>query len=201
MLSSTGTKQKEPLVFGQMVEALFTHVLRGKLDEDTRKRLKIIGIDLERPPHMAYPLQAWFAAINVCAEVLYPNLSREEARYLLGHQLAEGYGRTTLGRSLFTLLRMLGWRGSLSHISRALQLGTNFLSARTRFLERGELEVVFEVLPSFHAALGTRPGIDPHFMNGNMDAMMEQVGAPFSRGEPQPIEPGSQRVTFLLRPR
>jgi hypothetical protein len=54
-------------------------------------------------------------------------------------------------------------------------------------------------MPEFHAALGTMPGIDPHFMHGNMDAMMELVGAPFTRSELQPVEPGSQRVVYLLR--
>lgn len=28
---------------------------------------------------------------------------------------------------------------------------------------------------------------------------MELVGAPFHSGEPQPIEPGSQRVVYVLR--
>ena len=35
-------------------------------------------------------------------------------------------------------------------------------------------------------------------MNGNMDAMMSRFGAPFRNGELQPIEPGSQRVVYLL---
>ena len=61
------------------------------------------------------------------------------------------------------------------------------------------LEVTFEVMPEFHAALGPTPGIDPHFMHGNMDAMMELVGAPFTSSELQPIEPGSQRVVYVLR--
>ncbi len=111
----------------------------------------------------------------------------------------DGYGQTTMGRAVFAMLRMLGWERSLGRISRGLQSGTNFLSARTRFLDDGTLEVTFEVMPEFHAALGNTPGIDPHFMNGTMDGMMELVGAPVHGGELLPIEPGAQRVVYLLR--
>ena len=45
------------------------------------------------------------------------------------------------------------WERSLGRISRGLQSGTNYLSARTRFLQDGALEVTFEVMPEFHAAL------------------------------------------------
>ncbi len=191
--------QKEPVIFSQVVEALFKHVIKDRLDADARRRLRAIGIDVDQPFLVAYSVPAWFAAVGVCAEVLYPDLSSQEARYRIGRQVVDGYGQTTMGRAVFAMLRMLGWERSLGRISRGLQSGTNFLSARTRFLDDGALEVTFEVMPEFHAALGTTPGIDPHFMHGNMDAMMELVGAPFPISELQPIEPGSQRVVYVLR--
>lgn len=195
--------QRQPVVFSQVVEALFKHAFdaQERFDPDTRQRLKTIGIDLDYPLLTAYSAPTWFAAISVCAEVRYPDLPLEQAHYSLGRQLATNYGKTALGKIVYGMLRMLGWRHSLSRISRALQSGTNFLSAQTRFLEGGVLEVVFEVLPDFHAVFGNRPGIDPHFMNGNMDTMMALFGAPYRNGELQPIEPGSQRVVYLLRPK
>jgi uncharacterized protein (TIGR02265 family) len=193
--------RKEPVIFSQVVEALFKHAIQGRLAEDTRTRLKIIGIDLDQPLLVAYSVPTWFAAVRVCSEVLYPDLSSEGARYQLGRRVAESYGQTSMGRAVFGMLRMLGWQRSLARISRGLQSGTNFLEAETRFHPGGELEVVFEVLPEFHAAFGSQPGIDPYFMNGTMDMMMELVGAPFHGGELQPIEPDSQRVVFFLRPK
>ncbi len=80
-----------------------------------------------------------------------------------------------MGRAVFAMLRMLGWERSLTRISRGLQSGSNFLSARTRFLDNGILEMVFEVMPEFRAAFGAQPGIDPYFMNGTMDGMMALV--------------------------
>lgn len=200
MMPAVATR-KEPVIFSQVVEALFTHALQGRLDADARKRLKLIGIDLDQPLLVAYSVPTWFAAIRVSAEILYPGKPSEETRYRLGRRLAESYGQTTMGRTVLGMLRMLGWKRSLTRISRGLQSGTNYLSADTRFLPGGELEVSFEVLPAFHAAFSSQPGIDPHFMNGTMDMMMELVGAPFHGGEPQPIEPDSHRVVYLLRPK
>ncbi len=193
--------QKQPVVFSQVVEALFKHSLNREslMDASTRKRIKTVGIDLDQLLLTAYSAFIWFAAISVCADVCYPHLPRPQAHYELGRQVALGYGRTTLGRAVFAMLRMLRWERALTRIPRGLQSGTNFLSASTRFLEDGTLEVVFEVLPEFHAVFGNRPGINPHFMNGNMDTMMSLIGAPFHNGELQPIEPGSQRVVYLLR--
>ena len=198
-MMTAAVSRKEPVIFSQVVEALFKHAFKERLDTHTRARLRKIGIDLDHPFLVAYSVPTWFAAGGVCSEVLFPGLSNEQARYRIGRKLVDGYGQTTMGRAVFALLRMLGWERSLGRISRGLQSGTNFLSARTRFLPDGALEVTFEVMPEFHAALGTTPGIDPHFMHGNMDAMMELVGAPFTRSELQPIEPGSQRVVYVLR--
>ncbi|WP_158501766.1 DUF2378 family protein [Vitiosangium sp. GDMCC 1.1324] len=192
--------RKEPVIFSQVVEALFKHAIkRERFDESTRKRLKTIGIDLDQPFLVAYSIPTWFAAINVCAEVLHPDLPSEQARYRLGRQLVDGYGQTTMGRAVFAMLRMLGWERSLTRISRGLQSGTNYLAARTRFLDENTLEMIFEVIPEFHTALGPQPGIDPYFMNGTMDGMMALVGAPFAGGELQPLEPGAQHVVYVLR--
>lgn len=198
MLMPSASTRKEPVIFSQVVEALFKHAIKERLDENTRKRLRTIGIDLDQPFLVAYSIPTWFAAIGVCAEVLYPGVPSEQARYRLGRQLVDGYGQTTMGRAVFAMLRMLGWERSLTRISRGLQSGSNFLSARTRFLEGGSLEVVFEVMPEFRAAFGAQPGIDPYFMNGTMDGMMALVGAPLTGGELQPIEPGSQHVVYIL---
>lgn len=201
MMMTAASPQKEPVIFSQVVEALFKHAIRrDRFDESSRMRLRTIGIDLDQPFLVAYSVPTWFAAIHVCSEVLYPDLPSEQARYRLGRQLVDGYGQTTMGRAVFAMLRMLGWERSLTRISRGLQSGSNFLSARTRFLDEGaKLEMIFEVMPEFHAAFGGQPGIDPYFMNGTMDGMMALVGSPFAGGELQPIEPGSQHVVYLLR--
>jgi len=198
MMSAVAT-QREPVVFSQVVESLFKLVRKEQFDADQRKRLKAIGIDLDQPFLVAYSVPTWFGAVGVCAEILFPQLPIEQARYRIGNELVAAFGRTTMGRAVFIMFRMLGWASSLTRITKGLQSGTNFLSAHTRFLDDGSLEVTFEVLPEFHAALGAQSGIDPHFMNGNMDGMMALVGAPFHSGVLQPREPGAQRAVYVLR--
>ncbi len=82
--------QREPVVFSQVVEALFKHALdkEERFYPDTRRRLKTIGIDLDYPLLTAYSASTWFAAISVCAEVRYPHLPIAQAHYRLGRQLA-----------------------------------------------------------------------------------------------------------------
>jgi uncharacterized protein (TIGR02265 family) len=189
---------REPVVFSQVVDSLFRLTGRQRFDADTRKRLKAIGVDMDQPLLVAYSVPTWLATVGVCAELLHPQLPIEQARYRIGYALTDAYGRTTMGSAVLQLFRMLGWQSSLSRITRGLQSGTNFLSAHTRFLEGGALEVRFEVLPEFHAALGNQSGIEPHFMNGSMDAMMALVGAPFRSGEYQPEQSGLQHTVFVL---
>jgi uncharacterized protein (TIGR02265 family) len=189
---------REPVIFSQVVDSLFRLTGKNRIDAETRKRLKAIGVDLDQPLLVAYSVPTWRATLRVCAEILHPGLSNDQARYRIGYELADAYGRTTMGSAVFQIFRMLGWKNSLSRITRGLQSGTNFLSAQTRFLEGDALEVRFEVLPEFHAALGNQSGIDPYFMNGSMDAMMALVDAPFRSGEYQPHQSGLQHIVYVL---
>ncbi|MET0404654.1 MAG: DUF2378 family protein [Cystobacter sp.] len=190
---------REPVIFSQVVESLVQLTGKERFNADLRKRLKAIGVDLDQPLLVAYSVPTWLAMVGVCAELLYSHLPMEQARYRIGYELAEAYGRTTIGGAVFQLFRMCGWKNSLPRISRGLQSGTNFLSAQSQFVEGGSLEMCFEVLPEFHGALGNQPGIDPYFMNGTMDAMMALVGAPFRSGEYQPQKSGLQHTVYLLR--
>jgi uncharacterized protein (TIGR02265 family) len=198
-MKTSAAPQKDAIVFSQLMEAFFKYAIPQRLDSETRGRLRKLGVDLDHPFQVAYPVHIWLESINICAEVLYPGLTREQSHYQIGRQLTTGYGQTMMGRAVFAMLRMMGWERSLTRIPRGLQSGTNFLTGKAQLLDSGQLEVVFEVMPDFHASLGGRPGIDPHLMNGCMDGMMEMVGAPFEKGALQPLQPGAQRVVYMLR--
>ena len=155
-MMTAAVTRKEPVIFSQVVEALFKHAFKERLDTHTRARLKKIGIDLDHPFLVAYSVPTWFAAVGVCSEVLFPDVSNEQARYRIGRKLVDGYGQTTMGRAVFAMLRMLGWERSLGpHLARAavgdqLPVGPAPASWTTK-----TLEVIFEVMPEFQAALGT----------------------------------------------
>jgi uncharacterized protein (TIGR02265 family) len=192
--------QNEPVIFSQMFEALLMHVMRGKLDPNTLKRIESAGVDLSRPLLVAYPLTVWYDTVWACAQLLFPQLPRNEAMYATGRKVADGYSHTTMGKALFDGLRKLGWQRALAQLARSMKTGGNFLAAHSHELPNGDLEITLEILPEFHAALGTHPGIDASFMRGFLDAAAE-----FIRGAQSPkialmgTDPVARSATFLLR--
>lgn len=195
----SATPQNEPVIFSQMFEALLMHVMRGKLDPEALRRIESAGIDLSRPLLVAYPLTVWYDTVWACAQLLFPQLPRNEAMYATGRKVAEGYSHTTMGKALFDGLRRLGWQRALAQLARSLKTGGNFLAAHSQELPNGALEITLEILPEFHAALGTHPGIDASFMRGFLDAAAE-----FIRGANSPkfaltsTDIVARRATFLL---
>jgi uncharacterized protein (TIGR02265 family) len=192
--------QSEPVIFSQMFEALVMYAMRGKLDPDTVRRIEAAGIDLSRPLLVAYPLTVWYDTVWACAQLLFPQLPRNEAMCAIGRKVAEGYSHTTMGKALFEGLRKLGWQRALGQLARSLKTGGNFLAAHSHELPNGDLEITLEILPEFLPALGSHPGIDASFMRGFLDASAELI-----RGSHSPkfaliaTDPAARRTTFLLR--
>ena len=169
--------RKEPVAFDQLMEGLLFHAMKDRLDGEARRRLHAVGVDVDRPLLSAYPLSALLGTLKICAEVRYPDLPREEARYQLGMKALEGFGSTSMGKALFGMARMWGARRMLSHMTRVLQTGVNHARARTQELEGGDVEVTVEVLPEFKAAIGPVPGLDPYFIRGIISQLAEVCGA------------------------
>ncbi len=168
--------RKEPVAFDQLMEGLLLHAMKDRLDGEARRRLHAVGVDMDRPLLSAYPLSALLGTLKICAEVRYPDLSREESRYQLGMRTLEGFGSTSMGKALFGMARMWGARRMLSHMTRVLQTGVNHVRARSRELPGGDVEVTVEVLPEFIAAIGPMPGLDPYFVRGIIAQLVEVCG-------------------------
>jgi uncharacterized protein (TIGR02265 family) len=196
----SATVQSEPVVFSQLFEALVMHAMRGKLDPDAVRRLEAAGLDLSRPLLVAYPLTVWYDVVWICAQILFPNLQRNDAMHATGKKVAEGYSHTTMGKALFEGLRKLGWQRALSQLARSLKTGGNFLAAHSHELPGGDLEITLEILPEFVPALASHPGIDASFMRGFLDASAELVrGSASPRFALTATDPTARRATFVLR--
>jgi uncharacterized protein (TIGR02265 family) len=118
-------------MFAQALESLFRHAVpEGGLPLHSRERLRVIGIDLDRPLLPAYPVEAWVAALEVAADALYPEGPRDEAYRALGRRIVRGYTSTLLGRASLSLGRMLGPRRMLERLTQNLRLASNFMEAR-----------------------------------------------------------------------
>ena len=192
--------RKEPVVFGPTVEALLLHGMKGRLDADAKRRLKSLGVDVEQPFASAYPVPLWFDVIQVCSEVLHPNLPRNEAWYRVGLRLGDSFGDTLLGKALYGVARVLGPRRMLARMARNLQTSSNYATAQTRELASGDIELTVEVLPEFHAALGTHPGLDPHFMRGTLETLLGMCGVRNATCSIQSPLPGRKRSFVFLIP-
>lgn len=196
----SATVQSEPVVFSQLFEALVMHAMRGKLNPDAVRRIEAAGLDLSRPLLVAYPLTVWYDVVWVCAQLLFPNMPRNDAMHATGKKVAEGYRHTTMGKALFEGLRKLGWQRALGQMARSLKTGGNFLAAHSHELPGGDLEIILEILPEFVPALASHPGIDASFMRGFLDASAEFVRGPSSpRFALTGTDPTARRATFLLR--
>jgi uncharacterized protein (TIGR02265 family) len=192
--------RKEPVVFGPTVEALLLHGMKGRLDADARRRLKALGVDVEQPFASAYPVPLWFDIIQVCSEVLHPGMSRNEAWYRVGLRLGDSFGDTLLGKALYGVARVLGPRRMLARMARNLQTSSNYATAQTRELSGGDIELTVEVLPEFHAALGAHPGLDPYFMRGTLETLLEMCGVHNPSCSLQPSLPSRKRSFVFLIP-
>ncbi|MHA7627276.1 DUF2378 family protein [Corallococcus sp. M7] len=116
------------IVFGHTVEGLLL-ALKGRLEGPSplRAKLKEAGLDLDRKLEPAYPNAIWQRLLQIGATELFPNVSMNEAQWLLGERFVAGYFETNMGRALQTVLKLLGPARALERTSRNLASGSNFL--------------------------------------------------------------------------
>jgi uncharacterized protein (TIGR02265 family) len=191
-------RRKEPVAFDQLMEGLLLHAMKGLLDGEARRKLRALGVDVERPLLSAYPLSTLLGTLKICVEVRYPDLPREEARYQLGLRAIEGFGATGMGKALFGMARMWGARKMLSHMTRVFQTGVNHARAQSRELPNGDVEVKVDVLPEFHAAISPMPGLDPHFVRGIIAQLVEVCGTRVPVSLVVPTDPSGLSFTYCV---
>lgn len=120
---------QERLVFGQVVEGLVKHGLKGRLTPALSARLRSEGLDLERPILPAYPVELWVRCLHAIVDLDAPELGREEAFRQLGARMVDGMGETLVGKALFSLLRLIGPRRLVQRLPRDLASSDNYTNA------------------------------------------------------------------------
>jgi uncharacterized protein (TIGR02265 family) len=189
-------RRKEPVAFDQLMEGLLIHAMKDRLDLAARQKLLALGVDISRPLLSAYPLVTLLGTLKLCAELRYPELPREDARYQLGLRTLEGFGSTPMGKALFGMARMWGARRMLGHMTRVLQTGINFARARSRDLPNGDVDVTVEVLSEFRDSITHRPGVDPYFVRGIIAQLVEICGPRVPVTLLPPTDPAGLSFTY-----
>jgi uncharacterized protein (TIGR02265 family) len=186
------------VAFDQLMEGLLIHAMKDRLDVAARQRLLALGVDISRPLLSAYPLVTLLGTLKLCAELHYPELPREEARYQLGLRTLEGFGSTPMGKALFGMARTWGARRMLGHMTRVLQTGINFARSRSRDLPNGDVDVTVEVLSEFRESITHRPGVDPYFVRGIIAQLVEISGVRVPVTLLPPTDPAGLSFTYRV---
>ncbi len=135
-------------------EGLFVRAL--KVDGAFAGDLRRAGVDLANL-EPKYPVETWFAALDVARRRLYPGLSEIDAHRELGRTFLDGYARTLVGSVLMAAAPMVGPARLVSRVPRMLMTARP-TGIRATAREIGPREWVVDVqdrfaAPGFHAGL------------------------------------------------
>lgn len=131
----------EDIVFDNTVDGLFRRGLGRQMTPRCKERLKAAGLDLDQKLRPSYPRLQYYEFVNIAAEELYPNLSRDAAHYELGKQFIAGFQETLLGKAVVSLVRLLGPRKTLAKMSQNMQSSNNYMKTSLRELGPGDCEI------------------------------------------------------------
>jgi uncharacterized protein (TIGR02265 family) len=104
-------------------------------------------------------------ALEVTAQALWPRLTAERAHFELGRCLVTGYTQTLLGRSILTMMRLLGPRTTLGRMQHNLRTGGSY--SRVERVEES---------PTCYRLWVNEPELNPGLVQGLLDAVMQYAG-------------------------
>lgn len=174
------------LVFDQTLEGLFIRGLSGRVTPGLKSQFRTAGVDLDRKLLPAYPFSTWCWCVAVAARELYARETPEVAYRLLGEQMVDGYRTTVWGRSLFSVLQLLGPRRVIGRAQQSFRSGNNYTEIRSRELSPLCLELWVN-----------EEGLTRHLMQGALLAGLRGSGARGPRVELKSFT--QQDVTFHVQ--
>lgn len=129
----------EKLIFAQTLEGLLRAL--GPLNEESRDRLRALGVDADRALLPAYPVEQFQAVMDYAAGLVAPGQPADVAMRLLGRRFMDAYKETMVGRALIGAMRVIGpWR-TLERLHHKFRTGNNFSDTRLTRLGPTEAEL------------------------------------------------------------
>jgi uncharacterized protein (TIGR02265 family) len=146
-----------PLVFSHTVQGLFSRAFPKGVPVSLKEKLRVAGVDLDKPLLPAYSVETWIRCIQLSAPVAFPDELPSMAWHKLGEQMIDGYQETMIGRAMFASLRLLGPRRMLQRARRNFRSGNNYTDVLFTDVSETEMDLWFnetnEVLRHFTAGL------------------------------------------------
>ncbi len=152
------------VAYQHTLEGLFHKGLQGRVTPALVARLQPLGVDLTRPLEPTYPRAVYQRALEATALELWPGLTPERAHFELGRCLVLGYTQTLLGRSILTMMRLLGPRTTLGRMQHNLRTGSSY--SRVECVEES---------PTCCRLWVNEPELNPGLVHGLLDAVMQYV--------------------------
>ena len=133
---------EERLIFSPSVEALLIRGVGDQLTDELRAEVREMGIDLSRPLLPAYSTAVWNRVVDHIATSLHPELSMSEAQYELGQSTVYGFERTTLGKAMVAVSKLIGPRRALLRFAGSSRSSNNYSSMEAREISPNEIEMI-----------------------------------------------------------
>lgn len=122
---------QEALVWQHTVEGL-VRCGKPRATSQWQQRLRVAGLDLEKPLAPIYTRAQWREFILISAEELFQG-SQEDRLEKLGGAFIDEYAQTFLGRAVAALVKVIGPKRALERMTKSLRSGNNYSETRTTF--------------------------------------------------------------------
>jgi len=156
----------EKVVYKEAVTNILD-AFRARVGPKIRERLRAeAGID-EGALKPRYPLAAHDAMVKILSEELFPGRPFDEATYEVGRAMLNHYGRSVLGRAIFSIIRLVGPMRMLKRTPDYYKMNNNFADVKVEAV--GEKSYIVD-----HNEVGAVP----HYWRGTMQGSGEVIGLP-----------------------
>lgn len=181
-------KAEERLVFSPSVEALLIRGVGDQLSDEVRAQVSEMGIDLSRPLLPAYSIDVWNRVVDHIAMALHPERSMAEAQYELGQSTVYGFERTTLGKAMVAVSKLIGPRRALLRFAGSSRSSNNYSYMEAREISPTEIELTAAPFEGH-----------PEYVQGCLCALIDLTGG--KNGEVELISHDREQERVVLRAR
>jgi uncharacterized protein (TIGR02265 family) len=144
------SQETEDVVFGNTVEALFLHALKGRLTRRGYERARDAGIDLEQKLKPFYPREGYYACVRAVAQELFPGQPHDRQMYEMGRAFMDGFHHTPMGHATLEALKVMKPHRALERLTHSFRSSNNYM--RTELVDRGPNEVEITLSQTTRAA-------------------------------------------------
>jgi len=181
-------QKQERLVFSPSVEALLIRGVGDQLTPDIKAELVRIGFNIDQPLLPAYDSTSWQRAVDLIAKSLYPDLTMSEAQRRLGESTVHGFERTTLGKAMVAVSKLIGSRRALMRFAGSSRSSNNYSRMEAREISPNEIE--FLLLPYEGW---------PEYVAGCLSALVDMTGGKDPRITVVSHDPEAERLVLRVR--